>query len=178
MLSVGAGANINTANTTLLPIDPGTFRIDSGTVQLTAPSGGTADELDAAELEFSGDDGANVRLTIVDSVPGTQGTVIVQGNVTLSAATTTTMNFSGTHNTADRLDVQNGGLTVAGSLVLRSNDGMKPTQPLNFFDDFSAAGTPSLGGTFLSITANVGNTYTGAEVENNPQLLYYQVTIK
>src|SRR5580658_1358114 len=51
----------------------GTYQIDAGTVQLTAPSGGSFDELDGAGLVFG--NAANTALTFVDSTPGTPGTV-------------------------------------------------------------------------------------------------------
>ena len=97
----------------------------------------------------------------MDSTPGTPGTVTIQGPVTLTDNTTVTMNFTGGNNTADRLDVQGGALTLAGTLELNSTDRNKPTNPLNFFDDFSAVGTPSLTGSFLSITDNVKGTDFG-----------------
>jgi hypothetical protein len=175
-LTVSSGGNISgvdngTGN------GPGTFQIDTGTVTLTAPSGGAADELDSGGLIFGSDDSGQT-LAIVDSTPGTSGTVTIQGPVTLSYNTTTTMNFTGGNNTADLIDVKNGALTVAGRLVLNATDRTIPTKPLNFLDDSNPLGVPSLTGSFSSITDNVNllGTDSGAMVPNNAQLLYYQVT--
>jgi hypothetical protein len=65
-LQVDSAANINAV---------GTYRIDIGTVQLTAPSGGSADELDGAGLIFG--NASNTFLTMVDSTFGTPGVVTV-----------------------------------------------------------------------------------------------------
>ncbi len=159
-LQVDSGANLNAA---------GTYQIDIGTVQLTAPAGGAADELDGGGLVF-GD--SNTFLTVVDSTPGTPGTVTIQGFVNLAPNTTTTLNFSGANNTADLLDVKNGFLTLNGSLNLRGK--VKPTSPLNFFD--SSGSAAAIVGAFTSITDNLGGTDTGQIVTNNPQLKYFQVT--
>jgi hypothetical protein len=79
------GANLSVA---------GTYQIDRGLVKLTAPSGGSADELDSGlGLNFG-----NVNptfLTVVDSTPGRTGTVTVQGPVQLADNTTTTLNYKG-----------------------------------------------------------------------------------
>jgi hypothetical protein len=162
-LTLGNGANINAV---------GSYLIDAGLVQLTAPSGGRSDALDGTGLTFSGANAAN--LTFVDSTAGTPGTITVQGPVTLAANTTTTMNFNGTNNTADLLDVQNGALKLNGTLSLKGN--VKPTAPLNFLDD--SGPSPSITGAFTTITDTVNDKDTGQVVVNNPQLEYYQVTIK
>jgi hypothetical protein len=175
-LQVASGANI-AATDGGTGKGPGTFEIDGGTVQLTAPSGGSADELDGAGLTFNYD-GIPESLAVVDSTPGTPGTVTVQGPVTLSAFTKTTLNFTGGNNTSDLLDVQNGALKLNGTLILSSVDGNKPTRALNVFDDKSPLGVPSMTGSFIAISDNVnplGND-AGKVVTNNPQLLYFQVS--
>jgi len=65
-------------------------------------------------------------------------------------------------------------------LKLQSDDGRtKPTQPLNFFDSSGPGPSVTVPGGGIPITGNIpGATYTGAVVTNNPQLIYYQVTIK
>jgi len=163
LLQLDNGANINAA---------GTYQIDIGTVKLTAPGGGRADELDGAGLNFGNANATS--LTFVDAGV-TPGTVTVQGPVTLAANTTTTLNFTGGSNTADLLDVKNGTLTLNGTLKLNSTDNKKPTAALNFLDD-SGFG-PSIAGNFTSITDSLNGTDVGAKVTNNPQLIYYQVTI-
>lgn len=165
LLAVLSGDNINAV---------GSFQIDTGTVQLTAPSGSTADELDGTGLDFGN---ANAtKLTIVDNTAGTPGTITVQGPVTLAANTTTRMNYNGTNNTADLLDVKNGVLTLAGTLFLKSSDGQtKLTQARNFFDD-SGTGA-DIAGAFATITGDLTATYAGQVITNNPQLKYYQITM-
>jgi hypothetical protein len=163
VLQVDLGANISAV---------GAYLIDAGTVQFTAPSGGRSDALDGAGLTFSGSNPAS--LTFVDSTAGTPGTVTVQGPVTLAANTTTTLNFNGTNNTADLLDVQNGALKLNGTLSLVGR--VKPTQPLNFLDDSGPA--PSITGAFTTIKDSLNGNDTGQVVQNNPQLDYYQVTFK
>jgi hypothetical protein len=150
----------------------GTYQIDNGTVQLTAPSdGSTADELDGEGLIFGNSNPTN--LTIVDNKAGTPGTVSIQGPVTLAAKTTTTMNFAGgAVNAADQLSVS-GKLTLNGTLSLKGDK--KPTKPLNFFEDTAA--TPTIAGNFALIEDNVNGTDTG-QVVNAPPVEYYQVTIK
>jgi hypothetical protein len=167
LLIIDAGGNISA---------DGIFEIDSGTVQLTAPSGGSADELDGVALNFGTGDGQSASLTVVDSTFGTCGTVTVQAMISLALSTTTTMNFNGGNNTADLIDVKGAPLTLNGTLKLVSSDGNKPTQPLNFFDE-SGTSPPPLTSSFWSITDNVNGTDTGEAVTNNPQLIYYQVTI-
>ncbi len=157
LLQLDDGANIAAS---------GTYQIDIGTVQFTAPAGGTTDELDGGGLTFAN---ANpTALTFTDKTPGTPGTVQVTGPVTLAANTTTTMNFTGAMNTADQLSVVGGALTLAGKLRLKSGGMMgKPTKPLNVFQNAAIAGN------FASITDDVNGTDTGAVVGN-----FYQVTIK
>jgi hypothetical protein len=155
----------------------GIFQIDSGTVKLTAESGSFADELDGAGLDFGNTN--NTFLTITDSTVGTPGEVIIQGSVTLAQKTTTTLNFTGGNNTADLLEVSNGYLQLNGTLMLNSIDGQKPNQPLNFLADSWA--TPAIDGNFSLITDSFrGMNDTGAVVGvlNDPNLLYYQVTIQ
>jgi hypothetical protein len=164
-LIVGAGGNLAVS---------GTIEIDAGTLQLTAPSGGAAEELDGTALTFG-----NLNATflnIVDQFPGMTGQVTVGLAVNLAANTTTTMNFMGGINKADLLDVHNGTLTLAGNLSLVSSNGLKATQPLNFLDD--SGFTPNMTGNFASITDSLNGTDTGEQVANNPQLIYYQVTMK
>lgn len=174
LLQVGSGGNI-AATGFGNPTGVGTFEIDAGTLQFTAPSGGTADELDAAGLTFGGT--AITSLVFVDSTLGTPGTVTVQGPVTLGI-TKTMMNFTGGNNTADRLDDTKGALTVGGFLNLTSRDRKLPTQALNFFDDSGPAGTPAIDGGFAAINDNINppGTDTGAVVKNNAQLLYFAVS--
>jgi hypothetical protein len=162
-LFVDAGANLSAR---------GTYEIDFGTVQLTAPSGGSADELDGAGLNFGNANATN--LTLTDSTMGTPGQVTVQGPVTLAANTTTTMNFTGGNNVPDMLDVKNGTLTLAGTLQLQSTDDNPPTQPLDFLDDSGAQ--PIIAGSFASIKDNFNNRYTGAWVGINPELTVLRVT--
>lgn len=159
------GANINA---------DGTYQIDVGTVQFMAQSGATTDELDGKGLLFGNP--APTALTIIDSTPGTPGTVTIQGPVTLAANTTTTMNFSGANNTADLLDVQNGTLTLNGTLKLHSIDRQKPTKALNFFDD--RGGAPVIAGNFTAITIdNIQMAQIANAIVNVGGVLYYQVTI-
>ncbi len=142
-------------------------------MKLTALSGISADELDGEGLNFG--NANNTFLTIADTTPGTQGRVIVQGAVALAQKTTTTMNFSGTNNTADSLEVQDGPLWLGGTLKLLG--GPKPTQPLYFFDDLA---TP-LGwifGNFSAITDNINGTDTGVVVTQNQFWETYKVTIQ
>ena len=163
-LLVNAGANLSAF---------GNYEIDAGLVTLTAPAGAAADELDGAGLIF-GNAGATA-LNIEDATPGTPGTVTVQGPVTLSATTTTTMNFDGANNTADRLDVQNGALTLGGGLSLKGFNGQKPTQALTFFDD--AGNAQSIIGTFNGVMDNVmGKDKIRILLGQNPELV--QVTIQ
>jgi hypothetical protein len=167
LLKIDVGANLNAA---------GTYQITIGTVQLTAPSGGFADELDGAGLNFTDDN--NTSLMIVDSTVGTPGQVTVQGPLSLGAKTTTTLNFSIANNRADLLDVKNGALTLNGTLRLLGDQRPVNATTFNFLDDSGA--TPSINGAFAPpITGNVaGAMYTGQPVTNNPQLIYYQVTIQ
>jgi hypothetical protein len=164
-LLLESGANLNAV---------GIFEIDFGAVQLTAPSGGTADELDGQGLIFGN---ANpTSLTFVDSTAGTPGTVTIQGPVTLAGNTITTLNYNGGNNTADLLDVKNGALTLAGTLKLMSGGTGKPNNWLNFFDD-SGPG-PVINGNFATFTGDIaGAQYANRQVVNNPQLVYYQVRI-
>jgi hypothetical protein len=166
-LQVDNGSNINAA---------GTYQIDIGLVQLTAPGGGSADELDGAGLNFG--NANNTKLTVVDSLAGTPGDVKVVGPVTLAANTTTTLNFNGSNNTADVFDVRNGALTLNGTLKLLSNDGRTlPTAPLTFFDDI--AGAADILGDFSSITNNINrNIDTGQIVVLDPTEWDYQVTVQ
>jgi hypothetical protein len=163
LLRIDSGSNITAA---------GTYEIDSGEALLTAPSGGSADELDGLGLTFGNIN--NNSLTILDS-GATTGTVTIQGPVRLAATTTTTLNFFGANNTADLLDVKNGTLTLAGKLSLVSQDQRKPTRALNFLDDTGLGA--SIAGDFATIVDNVNGTDTGAKVMNNPQQWYYAVTI-
>lgn len=164
-LQVDAGANLRAS---------GTYQIDNGLVQFTAPSGRSADELDGAGLNFGNTNATS--LTLVDSTAGIPGTVTLQGPVRLGQNTVTTMNFSGGTNTADCLDVQNCGLTLNGTLVVNSADRQKPTQALTFFDD--AGNAPAITGEFTSIRDNLGRTDSWAIVTINPNLLYFQVLIQ
>jgi hypothetical protein len=163
VLQIDASGNINAA---------GTYEIDIGKVTLTAPSGGSADELDGPGLFFSATN--NTALTIVDSGM-TPGTVTVQGPVTLATNTTTTMNYMGGNNTSDVLDVQNGTLTLNGFLTLNSSDRKKPTQALIFFDD--RGNGAAINGAFTAINGNLTGTYTGKAVTVNGGYITYQVTI-
>lgn len=151
----------------------GTYQIDAGTVLLTAPGGGAFDELDGNGLNFGATNPTG--LSIQDATSKTPGTVTVQGPVTLAANTTTTMNFNGGANTADKLDVKGGALTLAGKLSLFASDNKKPGAVLTFFDDQGA--TAVINGDFASIVDNVGGTDKGAVVGAAP-LVTYQVTIK
>jgi hypothetical protein len=155
-LQVNAAANINAT---------GKYQIDICTVQLT----GGGDRLDGAGLVFGNNN--NTNLTIADSGPLT---VTIQGAVTLGAKTTTKLNFNGTNNTADLLDVRGGVLTLNGTLSLNSLDGVKLTAARNFFDD---AGTgANIAGAFAApIMDQLNNRYTGTTVQNNNQLYYFQV---
>jgi hypothetical protein len=161
-LKLASHANITAA---------GMYYIDGGTVLLTAPSGGSADELDGAGVEFGNDD--FTFLTIVDSTTGTPGTVTIQGGVSLAASTTTTLNFNGTNNTADLLDVESGGLNLAGALYLKSGGSAKPTQPLNFLDDQAQ---PGIWGAFASLTTDIANVTCTGTVVPGATADYYQVT--
>jgi hypothetical protein len=167
VLYLSSGANLKVA---------GTCQIDRGQVQLTAPSGGSADELDTG-LGLNFGHVSATWLDVADANPGTTGSVTIQGPVTLANSTTTTLNYKGGQNpTADLLDVKNGALTLAGTLRLNSNGSGKPAGPLNFLDD-SGPG-PAINGVFASITGDIaGAVYTPNKVVNNPQLIYYQVTI-
>jgi len=160
LLQVGSAGQLKAA---------GAFYIDSGTVQLTAPGGGTLTELDGTGVQFGGDSATN--LTVVDSVAGMQGTVAIGGDLWLGSLTTTTLNFNGATNTADLLDVR-GELVLAGTLQLNGNQ--KPTQALYFLD--SSGGNADISGS-IRIQDNVGGTDTGTTVNFNAQLIYYQVTI-
>lgn len=152
---------------------PGTYHIDAGKVQLTAPPGAAADELDGAGLIFG--NFARTFLIIVDATPGTPGTVTIKGPVTLGQLTTTTMNFVGATNTADLLDVRNGALTLNGTLSLFSFDGAKPTRALVFFDDANPGA--SINGNFTSIMDNAGGKNdTGMALPGGPGWIY-DVTI-
>lgn len=162
-LQIDNGGNINAA---------GLYQIDAGTVVLTAPAGGKADELDGAGLYFG--NATKAFLTIVDATPGTPGTVTVQGPVTLNANTKVTMNFVGATSKEDLLDVQNGALTLAGTLNLVASDGKKPGLPLVLFDD--AGATAAINGNFGTITDNVGGTDFG-RTTGDPPLVHYFVTI-
>ena len=159
------GGNINAS---------GTYQIDTGTVQFMAVSGAATDELDGAGLIFGN---ANATaLTILDSTQGFPGTVTIQGPVTLGANTTTTENFvGGGNNNADRLDVQNGKLTLNGTLNLVSSSGQKPVQPLSLFDD--AGGAPAIGVDFTTITVNIQGVQTQSSVVLRGGTLYYTVSI-
>ncbi len=152
LLQLDGGANINAA---------GTYQIDSGTVQFTAPPGSSRDELDGEGLTFG--NGNPTAMTFVDMTRGTPGTVEVQGPVSLAANTTTTMNFNGTNSTADQMSVSGGALTVAGSLKLNGNQ--KPAEALPFFTDTGA--TPTINGAWASIADNLGGTDTWT-VNNGP----------
>jgi hypothetical protein len=166
-LKVATGSNINAT---------GTFQIDTGTVQLQALSNAapTLDELDGAGMNFGND--YNTYLTITDSTPGMPGWVSVGGPVTLAANSRLTENFSGANNTADMLWVQNGNLSLAGTLYLNSTDNQKPTQALDFLGD--SGGANALIGNFTTLMGNINPapTYTGGPDLFNPG--YYQVTIQ
>jgi hypothetical protein len=102
--------------------------------------------LDGAGLTFS--DTNATSFFINDTVPGTPGTIVIQGALTLGAMTTTTMNC--TNNTADMLVDNTGAITLNGTLNITITGGKgAPTQPLKFFQD--GGGKPSLTGKF-SIT--------------------------
>jgi hypothetical protein len=149
LLKIDSTSNINAT---------GIYEIDTGIVKLAAPAGATADEVDGAGLVFGP---GNVQLLIVDVVSGNPGTITVQGPVTLSATTTTTMNFSVANGAADRLDVQKGVLKLSGNLILKGDK--KPGAALTFFDAF---GKNSITGGFGKITDNVGGTNdTGQIIE-------------
>jgi hypothetical protein len=159
------GGNINAA---------GTFEIDTGTVQFMAVSGATSDYLDGAGLIFG--NANQTALTIVDSTRGTPGTVTIQGPVTLAANTTTTENFAGGGNTADLIDVQNGTLTLNGTLNLISGNGRRPLQALNFLDD--QGGVPTIAANFTTIDVlDIPAAVIANAIINNGGVLNYQVTI-
>jgi hypothetical protein len=148
MLQIDSGGNINAA---------GTYQIDSGMLTFQVPSGGSADELDGAGLNFGNTNPTALNFT--DSVPGTPGTVEVQGSVALAANTTTSMNFSIAKGTSDQLSVLGGTLAVAGNLDL-AGDKTDPELPLAFF---AAPGgnDPTITGDFASITDKIpGSTAT------------------
>ena len=151
----------------------GTYQIDIGTMQLMAVSGATTDELDGAGLLFGNTN--QTALTILDSTPGTPGMITIQGPVTLAANTTTTENFSGHTNTADVIDVQNGTLTVNGTLKLISADNRKPTQPLTFLDDRGT--NPVIAGNFTTVTVNIQPANLFEAIAPGIGVDYYQVTI-
>jgi len=165
-LAVRSGANISAA---------GKYQIATGTVYLVT-GGASTDRLDGAGLIFSNNN--PTTFNIADAVSGTPGTVTVKGPVTLAGNTTTTMSYTGAPtNTADLLDVQNGTLTLAGTLSLTSTNGVPPTVPLNFFDDIG--GSPAINGAFARIVDSTGAmNSTGKVVTQNANLLYYQITIK
>jgi hypothetical protein len=158
------------ANASLLA--DGAFQIDIGTVQLTAPSGSSAVELDGGGLNFGN---ANPTfLKIVDSTAGSPEQVTVQGGVTLAQNTVTTMNFSGANNTADLLNVEDGQLTLAGTLMLLGDK-----NPKQSFDFFAMVGNnPLILGNFTGITDNVGGNDTGQFFFDPPSVDYYQVKIQ
>jgi hypothetical protein len=168
ILRLESGANLNAGRT---------FEIDAGLVQLTAPSGGSADELDGTGLTFG--NANRTALTVVDSTPGSTGAVTITGPVTLAANTTTTLNYKGGNNaTADLLDVKNGALTLDGTLNLLSGGSGKPANNvwLNFLDDTGAG--PTILNNFATFTGDIpGATYANQQSVNNPQQTYYQVKI-
>jgi hypothetical protein len=165
-LQVDAGSNLNAI---------GSYQIDIGLVQLTAPNGKAADELDSSGAGLVFANVNNTNLTIVDAGAGT-GTVTIQGPVTMAAKTTTTLNCFGGNNTADLLDVQKGPLTLAGTLKLNIVDSIRPAQALTFFDD--TGGTPVLGGAFATFTDTLGDKNDTGQVGNGANGLIYQVTFK
>lgn len=149
----------------------GTFQIDTGTVDLVANA--SSAELSGQGLNF-GDDNPTF-LTVVGIGGG--GVAIVSGPVTLGDLTTTQLTFSGANNTADWIDVENGSLTLDGTLYLQSTNGQKPTQALYFLADTV---TPSILGAFSSITGNINPapTYTGTVNTDDSDAYYYQVIIQ
>jgi hypothetical protein len=161
-LKVGVGGQIS---------GDGIFQIDIGTVQLTAPGGGSTDALNVSALDFGNANATS--LTIVDSML-MPGQVNIQGEVNLAQNTRTTMNFSAATNTADLLMVQNAPLTLNGSLRLVGDQ--KPTQPLTFFAD--SAQNPFIFGNFSSITDNVGGTNDTSDTGLDWPFEYYRVTIQ
>jgi hypothetical protein len=167
-LLLEAAANIKAA---------GTYEIDIGTVTLTAPAAGTADELDGLGLNFAIVQGSTTALTIVDATPGTPGAVSVKGGVKLVANTTTTLNYDGANNKADLLDVASGQLQLAGTLNLLSNGSGKPNIAggLTFLDDSDP--NPVINGVFGSFTGDIpGAAYAIQVVPVNGKMVY-KVTI-
>jgi hypothetical protein len=161
-LLLESGANINAS---------GTYQIATGKVTLTAPAGGSADELDGLGLFFSG----TTALKIVDATPGTPGTVTVQGPITLAQGTTTTVNYNGGTNKSDRLDDKNGLFTLNGTLEMLGGTTGAPNVPLNFLDDTGSVGL--FAGNFTTWIGDLtGATYAGNVVPVNGVLMY-QVTI-
>jgi hypothetical protein len=154
----------------------GSYQIDRGTVQFTAPSGAAADELDGVGLNFGNDN--NTFLTIVDSTPGTPGTVSITGTVTLAAKTTTTLNYNGTTNKADLLDIGfNGPFTLNGTLNLQSGGTGKPTGPLDFLA--VDGDLPVFAGAFTSIIGDIaGAQYTSRVDGSHTGTDYFEVTIQ
>jgi hypothetical protein len=151
----------------------GTYRIDTGTVELTAPSGSANLALVGAGLVF-GDTNETI-LTILDSTTGTHGSIIINGNVTLGEQTTTKMNFTGGNNTSNLLSVHDGSLTVNGTLELLSEDALVPTQTLTFFS--SDGQGSSIAGLFDQLTSSVGTIIIGYDEMIDPTLYYYRVII-
>lgn len=150
----------------------GKFQIDTGTVQLTSLTDGSPALLEGAGLIF-GD--ANATAFIIGAGQ-TPGQVRIKGPVELGQNTTTTMNYKGATNTSTRLIVDEGYLTLDGTLYLNSLDTQKPTQPLDFFSVVGA--NPAIYNAFDSIIGNlVMATYSGQEVEVTPNDLRFRVTI-
>ena len=111
-------------------------------------------ELDGAGLTFGNTNATSFFIN--DSVPGTPGTIVVQGAVTLDAMTTTTMNCNAATNTADLLVDNTGAITLGGTLSITIKGGMgAPNQPLIFFQD--GGGKPSITGNFKPITDSQGD---------------------
>jgi hypothetical protein len=156
-------------------IASGSYRIDTGTVRLTAPSQGSKVALAGTGLIFG--DINDTFFTIVDSAPGLAGNLTVLGSVTLGQLTTSTMNFNGGDNTADFLDVHDGTLTLNGTLRLLSSDGMKPSENLTFFSSSGEVSASILGG-FETIMDNVGGTHTSYVEMIDPYLYYFKVLIE
>jgi hypothetical protein len=163
VLMVDSGSNISAA---------GSYQINAGTVQLLT-GGNSFDRLDGTGINFG--NVANTNLTIVDG--GTPGFISVQGPVTLAANSTTTMSFLGATNAPDQLIVQNGALTLNGTLNMHSIDGAKPNPSvaLNFFQDTAAVASIIDSG--LKFMDDVNGTDKGTVFKQNVNQWYYQVKI-
>lgn len=153
----------------------GGFQIDTGTVRLTAPGEGTHLALSGTGLTFG--DSNSTFLTIVDAVAGITGSISINGSVYLGMGTRTTMQFNGSSNFSNFLDVHDGTLTLNGALQLVSQDLLKPTQPLTLFAS-SGEVSASILGAFLSISDNLNGMDTGYTEMVDSYLYYFKVSIE